>query len=124
MKKVMGDLRGMRGLKEEITRMREEIRTEIREQGWHVGRELEKMKKEIRELREREANWIEEREEINGRIEDLETRVRDGRQGREKGKSEKGREGGLEGLVEERLKEIERREERRERKERRRNIII
>lgn len=38
-------MRGIKGLKEEMAKMLEDIREELREQGIYVNREMEEMKK-------------------------------------------------------------------------------
>lgn len=51
-KEILGEIRGMREMKESLAGIKEEIREGMREQGRVLKEELEKMK---RELGEREA---------------------------------------------------------------------
>lgn len=120
MKEILGEIRGMRGMKESLVGIKEKIRERMREQGNVLKEELEKMK---RELGEREAKWQEEKEEMVDRIKKLEEKVKGGEM-REGGEEERlEREKGGESL-EVKIREIEKKMELRERKERRRNIIV
>lgn len=75
MKEILGEIRGMRGMKESLVGIKEEIREGMREQGRVLKEELEKMK---RELGEREAKWQEEKEEMVDKIKKLEEKVKGG----------------------------------------------
>lgn len=45
-------MRGIKGLKEEMAKMLEDIREELREQGIYVSREMEEMKRKVKDLKE------------------------------------------------------------------------
>lgn len=45
-------MRGIKGLKEEMAKMLEDIREELREQGIYVNREMEEMKRKVKDLKE------------------------------------------------------------------------
>lgn len=120
-KEVLEEARGIRGIKEEMIKMKD-LREEVREQGSYVSREVEEMRREIKELREREEKWQGERRELKGRIENLERKMED----REKtdGRGGQALEEGTEKGFRNRMKEIEWIMERKERKERRRHVIV
>lgn len=60
MKEILGEIRGMKEMKEDLVGIKEEIGEGMREQGRVLKEELEKIK---RELGEREVKWQEERRE-------------------------------------------------------------
>ncbi|XP_071578691.1 uncharacterized protein [Temnothorax nylanderi] len=123
------ELRGIiNELREGFRSMREELREGFKEQ----GREVEKIRNE---LRVREEKWSAEREELKKRIDDLERKLEGMRMefkegGQEGGKGAEGSaglrraEGSEESDWKERVERLERRCEMKERGERKRNIVI
>lgn len=70
LKQVLGEMRGIKRLKEKIKRMGEEMK----EQRGNFCREMEELRREVRELKEKKERWMEERREMKGKMEDLERR--------------------------------------------------
>lgn len=62
-------MKGIKGLKEDLARMKEEIREEMREQEGVVRKEIEGLRKELKELRNKTVSWYEERREMKEKME-------------------------------------------------------
>ncbi|EZA50915.1 hypothetical protein X777_10742 [Ooceraea biroi] len=113
---------GMKGWREELIKMKGEIKEGIREQGRWMKEEMEEIRKEFKRM---EIRWLQEREELKGEIKGLKEKV--GKlEGdlREKVVGDRGNEKGKEEEIEKKIRGIERKLEIREREERRRNVII
>ncbi|KAL6423123.1 hypothetical protein ACFW04_010549 [Cataglyphis niger] len=134
---IMNEIRGMKGLREEIRNMKEEfkegwrekirkmkkeVKEGIREQGVRVSEEIEKVRKKFRES---EKRWKEEREELKRRIEELERKI-EKTENCDIGEGEESRavSRGVNKGIGNKIKELKSRKERRERKERRKNVLI
>ncbi|CAL1672140.1 unnamed protein product [Lasius platythorax] len=117
---VAKEMRGMKGWREEIRMMKEEVKEGIKEQGRLMREEIEKLRKEFREG---ERKWREEKEEMRNYIKGLEGKLekleRDS-----KGALEEFKVKGGDGEMENRLVVIEKRMEKREREERKKNVLI
>jgi len=124
MGELMEEIRGMRGWREELKQMKEELKEGIREQGGWMKEEMETLR---RDLREREMKWKEEKEELRKSIMELEMKVKaleiegEGKGKRSEADNSEGKGGGR---VEKRIWRMERKLEMKEREERRRNIVI
>ncbi|KAL6416970.1 hypothetical protein ACFW04_014764 [Cataglyphis niger] len=119
---IINEMRGIKGLREEIRNMKEEVKEGIKEQGVRVSEEIEKVRKEFREC---EKRWKEEREELKRRIEELKGKI-EKTENRNIGEGE-GSRAVSRGVNEGRrikIKELESRMERREREERMKNVLI
>lgn len=55
MREVLKEMRRLEGVKEEISKLREEVRGELREQGLKMSRVMEELRREVREVRDREV---------------------------------------------------------------------
>lgn len=121
MEEVMRGMREMKSWKEDLRRMKEEVKEGIKYQGRLMKIEMDQMRAE---LRDREDRWKEEREEMRGMIKELEKKMelleKDRRGGGWRGKEEQDKGVEIEGKV----RELEKRLEAKEREERRRNVII
>lgn len=63
------EMRVIKGLKENLARMKEEIRKGMREQGGMVRKEIKGLKKELKELRNRKVSWYEKKREMKEKME-------------------------------------------------------
>lgn len=122
MEDLVREMRSMKGWKEEIRNMKEEVKEGIKEQGKMMREEVEELR---REFGEREKRWLEEREELRWSIKMMERKIEKLEKrgiGEAEGSKALRREG--DGEMGNKVKEIERRMERREREERKRNVLI
>lgn len=54
MREVLKEMRGLEGVKEEISKLKEKVRGELSEQGMKMSRVMEELR---REVRDRKARW-------------------------------------------------------------------
>ncbi|XP_067215679.1 golgin subfamily A member 6-like protein 6 [Linepithema humile] len=118
--KINGE-RANKELKEKIT---EKIIEEGRRQEQALRKEVEDLKRELREMREREESWRKEGERWEEGLKKVEGRVGNMEKRWEEKEGEKKRKVGEEGKVESRVRELEGKLERREREERKKNVIV
>lgn len=121
-KEEMEEVRGIKGWREELRQMKEEVKERIKEQGKMMRGEIESVR---REFKEREEKWREEREEMKRSLEGLERKLIEIEMREEKERASKGGLGDTgNGSVERRIREMERKIEMKEREEKRKNVII
>lgn len=110
-------------LREMLKCWKDEIMEGIKEQGKMTRYEMEKMRKEIGEIKERVEKWNKEKEEMSDRVEKLEGRIKMLEEQKKVSRGKEEEDGGREN-IDNRIKIMERRMEMKEREDRKKNFII